>query len=63
MPFFVVDFNGPKWDYITYDFLRSTFVSGDIFIPGCDSLHFASDKDPLALSLRNYLNYERPTVI
>lgn len=23
LPYFVVDFNGPKWDAITYEFLRS----------------------------------------
>ena len=63
LPYFVVDFNGPKWDFITYDFLKSSFISGDIFIPNCESLHFISDKDPMAHSLRNFLNYEKPTVI
>lgn len=63
MPYFAIDFNGPKWDWITYDFLRSSFVSGDIFVAGCESLHFTSEKDPMAIYLRNYLNFERPTVI
>ena len=63
LPYFAIDFNGPKWDFITYEFLKSSFISGDIFIPNCESLHFNSDKDPMAHSLKNYLNYEKPTVI
>ena len=63
MPYFVIDFNGPKWDYITYDFVGSSFLNGEVFIPGVESLHFTSDKDPMVLALRNFLNYERPTVI
>ena len=38
-------------------------MSGEIFLAGLDSLHFWSEKDPMAPYLRNYLNYERPTVI
>ena len=45
MPFFVIDFNGPKFDWLTYHFLQRKFVSGDIFVPNCESLHFKSDKD------------------
>lgn len=63
MPFFAVDFNGPFWKIISYEFLKSSFVSADIFIPNCDSLHFISDKDSMRYYLTNYLNYERPTVI
>ena len=63
MPFFAIDFNGPKYDWLTYDFLGSSFVNGDVFVANCESLHFTSDKDPMALHLRNFLNYERPTVI
>ena len=63
LPYFVVDFNGPKYDFITYELFKSSFVSGDIFIPNCESLHFVSDNDPLAISLKNHLNYEKPLVI
>ena len=63
LPYFMIDFNGPKWDFITYDFVKSSFVSGDIFIPNCESLHFISEKDPFTHNLKNYLNYEKPTVI
>ena len=63
MPYFVVDFNGPKYDHITYEFLNSSFVSSDLFIPNCESLHFVSDKDSMAYYLVNFLNYENPVVI
>lgn len=63
MPYFAIDFNGPKWDHITYEFLKSSFISGDMFIPNCESLHFVSDKDPMAYYLRNFLNYEKPVII
>ena len=63
MPFFAIDFNGPKWDVLTYDFFKSQFVSGDIFIPNCESLHFVSDKDSMASHLKSYLYYEKPLVL
>ena len=63
LPYFIIDFNGPKWDFITYDFLKSSFISGEMFIPNCESIHFVSDKDPMANTLRNYLHFEKPTVI
>ena len=63
MPYFVIDFNGPFYKHITYEFLKSSFISSDIFVPNCESLHFVSDKDPLNFYLQNYLNYEKPTVI
>ena len=63
LPFFCVDFNGPKWDFITYELFKSSFVSGDVFIPNCESLHFISEKDPMATSLKNFLNYEKPLII
>ena len=63
MPYFVIDFNGPKWDIITYESIDSKFVSGEVFIPNVDSIHFVSDKDTMAAQLKNFRNFEHPTVI
>ena len=38
-------------------------MSSDIFIPNCESLHFVSDKDPVAIVLKNFRNYEKPLVL
>ena len=63
LPFFCIDFNGPKWDFITYELFNSSFVNSEYFIPNCESIHFISDKDPMANSLKNHLNYERPIIV
>ena len=63
MPFFVVDFNGPAWEYITFEFLGSEFVSGETFITQMESIHFISDKDEYAKALKPWREFEAPTVI
>ena len=63
MPYFVIDFNGPAWDHITYEFLGSHFVSGEHFIPQMESLHFISDKDEFAKALKPWREFEAPIIV
>jgi len=63
LPSFVIDFAAAKWDFITFEFLQSKFVSGDVFIPNVESIHYKSDKDPLYSKLFCQLNFENPIVI
>ena len=63
MPSFVIDFAAAKWDFITFELLQSKFVSGDVFIPNVESIHYKSDKDPLYSKLFCQHNFENPIVI
>ena len=63
LPFFVIDFSGPKYDHLTYDFVDQKFVSGDIFVGGVDSLHFGSVEDDSYFFIKNWLNFERPIFV
>ena len=63
MPYFLVDFSGPSWPFITYEYFRSSFVSGQRFSPSVESIHFISEKDEMYPALKNYRNFEKPEVI
>ena len=62
LPYFVVDFSGPRYDFINYE-LCGKFVSNEIFVPGVESIHFADKRDDLYSHMKNYLNYEKPIVL
>ena len=64
MPYFYVDLNVPNTsNFGTYEYLNSSFVSGDIFVPCIDSLHFVSDNDIFKHELKCYLRFEKPVII
>ena len=63
LPFFVIDMNTPKWSTMTYEFVRSSFISGDTFLSNLESLHFTSDSDQFRMSVDNWVNYEAPVFI
>lgn len=62
MPYFVIDFSAAKWDFITFSMLNQ-FVSGDVFVPNVESLHYRSQTDEFYPRLHCYLNFENPIVI
>ena len=62
-PSFVIDFNGPNFDHITYEFVNKSFIAHDFFIPDTESIHFVSDSDMFSWALNNHRSYERPIVI
>ena len=45
LPYFLIDFNAPVGELGTFEYLRSSFVSGERYVPNVDSIHFVSDKD------------------
>ena len=63
LPYFVIDFNAPVHNLGTFEYLRSSFVTGERYVPDVDSLHFISDKDMFASQLINHKNFDNPTVI
>ena len=63
LPSFIIDFAAARWDTFTFDFLDERFISGEIFIPGVETIHFKSDKDPLIPFLKNEYNVESGSVI
>ena len=63
MPYFVIDFAGPDWAWLTFDAINGSFVSGERFIPGVKSIHFTSNKDPLFPWLKNLRNFENGLLI
>ena len=62
-PSFVIDFNCPSFDHITYEFVNRSFIAHNFFIPDTESIHFISDSDIFAGELNNDRSYERPIVI
>ena len=62
MPYFVIDFSAAKWDFITFMFLNQ-FVSGDVFVPNVESIHYRSSSDELYSRLHCYQNFESPFII
>ena len=65
LPYFLVNFNGPKWEDLTFNFIEERyFVSGEVFVPGVESIHFRSPgKDPFFKANKNHFNYERSTIV
>lgn len=43
MPYFFVDFNGGYTEYQSYVSFNMSFMAGNVFIPGVESLHFISE--------------------
>ena len=64
LPYFLVNFNGPKWEDLTFNFIEERyFVSGEVFVPGVESLHFRSENDAFYFVNKNHLNYERSAIV
>ena len=59
-----MDFSGPKWEDLTFNFTKGGyFVSGEVFVPGVESLHFRSENDAFYFVNKNHLNYERSAIV
>jgi len=63
LPFFVIDFAGPEWSWLTFESIGGAFISGERFVTNVKSLHFKSEKDFLFPWLKNDRNFENPIVV
>ena len=63
MPKFMIDFSAANWSFLTFEFDRGIFISGDTFLPGVASLHFRSKTDELYQQLTSGRCFESPQVI
>ena len=66
MPYFLIDFNGGRNPYMTYNFLDNSFLTKCNFIPNIETLHFISQKDFFVFSSpRNTVLFEteNPVVV
>jgi len=63
LPTFTVDFSAARWDFFTFEWFNDKFVSGEVFIPSVETIHFNSGKDSLYRFLSNDLNVESGIVL
>ena len=63
LPYFVIDFSGLVTDHYTAEFAPGKQVHYEQFIPGVESIHFASKQDPMHFYLRMPECFEKPIVI
>ena len=63
LPTFAIDFAAARWDFFSFEWLKDKFVSGEVFIPNVETIHFRSEKDPLYKFLSNDLNVESGIVV